>query len=109
MPKEKLIEEYKKADIFVMPSFTESFGLVYAEAMSQGLPVVYSEGQGFDNQFEEGAVGFHVSSNDPKSVADGIEKVINSFDVIREGITINARIFNWEDIAKRYVAIYHKI
>ncbi len=109
MPKEKLIDEYKKADIFVMPSFTESFGLVYAEAMSQGLPVVYSEGQGFDNQFEEGSVGFHVSANDPKSVADGIEKVINSFDAIREGITINARKFNWEDIAKRYVAIYHKV
>ena len=109
MSKEKLIDEYRKADIFVMPSFTESFGLVYAEAMSQGLPVVYSEGQGFDNQFEEGSVGFHVSANDPKSVADGIEKVINSFDVIREGIAVNARKFNWEDIAKRYVAIYQKI
>lgn len=109
MPKEKLIDEYKKADIFVMPSFTESFGLVYAEAMSQGLPVVYSKGQGFDNQFAEGTVGFHVSSNDPKSVADGIEKIIDSFDVIRERTAINARKFNWEDIAKRYVAIYQKI
>lgn len=109
MPKEKLIDEYKKADIFVMPSFTESFGLVYAEAMSQGLPVVYTEGQGFDNQFEEGTVGFHVSSNDPKSVADGIEKVINSFDAIREEIAVKAKKFNWDDVAKRYVEIYQKI
>ena len=34
-PKEQLIDAYRNADIFVMPSFTESFGLVYAEAMSK--------------------------------------------------------------------------
>ena len=109
VPKEKLIDEYKKADIFVMPSFTESFGLVYAEAMSQGLPVVYSKGQGFDNQFPEGTVGFHVDANDPESVAEGIEKVINSFDAIRERTVISAAKFNWDDISKRYVEIYQKI
>lgn len=109
MPKEKLIDEYKKADIFVMPSFTESFGLVYAEAMSQGLPVVYSKGQGFDNQFPEGTVGFHVDANDPESVAEGIEKIINSFDAIRERTLISARKFNWDDISKRYLEIYQKI
>lgn len=109
MPKEKLIEEYKEADIFVMPSFTESFGLVYAEAMSQGLPVIYSKGQGFDNQFAEGTVGFHVLSDDPRSVADGIEKIIDSFDAIRERTAVSARKFNWDDIAKQYVAIYQKI
>lgn len=109
MPKEKLIDEYKKADIFVMPSFTESFGLVYAEAMSQGLPVVYSKGQGFDNQFPEGTVGFHVDANDPESVAEGIEKIINSFDAIRERTVISARKFNWDDISKRYLEIYQKI
>ena len=62
-----------------MPSFTESFGLVYAEAMSQGLPVIYSKGQGFDNQFPEGMVGVHVSAYDAHDVAEGIEKVVNNF------------------------------
>ena len=110
-PKDKheLIHIYRDSDIFVMPSHTESFGLVYAEAMSQGLPVIYSEGQGFDTQFPEGTVGFHVSAYDPKSVADGIEKIIDSFDVISARTTINARKFNWEDIAKRYIAIYQNI
>ncbi|MBR2897906.1 MAG: glycosyltransferase family 4 protein [Oscillospiraceae bacterium] len=109
MPKEKLIEEYNKADVFVMPSFTESFGLVYAEAMSQGLPVIYSEGQGFDNQFAEGTVGYHVSSDDPKSVADGIEKILASFDEISERAVLCAGKFNWEDIAKQYAVIYQGI
>ena len=75
-----------------MPSFTESFGLVYAEAMSQGLPVIYSEGQGFDNQFPEGTVGYHVSAYDATSVADGIEKVINNFsDIISNTISKSNR------------------
>ena len=43
-----------------MTSLGESFGLTYAEAMSQGVPVIYSKGQGFDGQFKEGVVGYHV-------------------------------------------------
>lgn len=39
---------YRPASGFAMVSFRENFGLVYAEALSQGRPVVYSKGQGFD-------------------------------------------------------------
>ncbi|MBE6655680.1 MAG: glycosyltransferase family 4 protein [Ruminococcaceae bacterium] len=108
-PKEQLLELYRKHNIFVMPSFTESFGLVYAEAMSQGLPVVYSEGQGFDAQFPEGMVGYHVSAHDAQDVADGIEKIINRFSQITPNVISAARSFNWEEITKRYDAIYSAI
>lgn len=40
-----------------MPSHKETFGLVYAEAMSQGLPIIYTKNQGFDGQFPDGYVG----------------------------------------------------
>lgn len=39
--KDKLIDFYRNNDIFILVSHTETFGLVYAEAMSQGLPVIY--------------------------------------------------------------------
>ena len=39
--KNKLLEHYRSCDIFIMPSKTETFGLVYVEAMSQGLPCLY--------------------------------------------------------------------
>ena len=42
--KEELIKHYRDSDIFVMPSKRETFGLVYAEAMSQALPIVFSRG-----------------------------------------------------------------
>lgn len=56
----KLAEAIGCADMLVMPSFSETFGLVYVEAMSLGLPVIYTRGQGFDGFFAEGEVGFSV-------------------------------------------------
>lgn len=109
MAKEELIEQYRLSDIFVMPSITESFGLVYAEAMSQSLPVIYSKGQGFDEQFEEGKVGSHVLSTSPKSVANGIERVINDYSCIQKNLVKLVDKFSWEEIVKKYKEIYEMI
>ncbi len=109
VPKEELISFYRSHNIFVMPSFTESFGLVYVEAMSQGLPVVYTKGQGFDGQFPEGAVGYHVSAHDANAVADGIERVIRNFDSIKNNVVTSSRVFNWTDISSEYDRIYKEI
>ena len=106
MKKEELIHLYRQSDIFVMPSYTESFGLVYAEAMSQGLPVIYSRGQGFDCQFQEGTVGYHVSAEDPGDVADGIRRVIDSYEDIQKNVICSAEVFDWTKIAKEYDGIY---
>lgn len=72
--KEELIEFYRESDIFVMPSHTETFGLVYAEAMSQGLPIIYTRGQGFDGQFPEGEVGLSTDSNSSEELKDNLKK-----------------------------------
>ena len=106
MPFELLLEEYRKAHVFVMPSLTESFGLVYAEALSQGVPVIYSEGEGFDNQFAEGFVGYHVN---PKSSSDIMEKIlmiIEDYKEIASRCLQSSILFRWNDISKRYMDIY---
>lgn len=109
VPKEELVSLYREHNIFVMPSYTESFGLVYAEAMSQGLPVVYSKGQGFDNQFPEGTVGYHVDAYDAEDVAEGIEKIILNFDRIKNNVTEAYKKFNWSEITEVYNDIYKRI
>lgn len=103
-PKEKLIEIYRKNDIFVMPSIHESFGLVYAEALSQGLPVVYTRGQGFDGQFKEGEVGYSVDCCSLKSIADAIEKIV--FTYFEFNVIGRAKKFMWESLAKKYLHEY---
>ncbi|QRN85484.1 glycosyltransferase family 4 protein [Clostridia bacterium] len=105
-PKEKLIEIYRSNDIFVMPSITETFGLVYAEAMSQGLPVIYSRGQGFDQQFSEGLVGYPVNCYDAEEIAEKIEKIIYHYESIRNACLEKYTEFNWENITKKYLRLY---
>ena len=104
--KEKLIDIYRNNDMFVMPSFTESFGLVYAEAMSQGLPVVYTRGQGFDGQFPEGEVGYSAEANSVLSVAQAIKDIAENYDEIAEKIAEKSLKFSWKPIAEKYLELY---
>lgn len=107
--KAELINIYRDNDIFVMPSYTESFGLVYVEAISQGLPVVYTAGQGFDKQFSEGEVGYSVDSHSAESVADAIDRIAQNYDAITNNLAAKARRYDWNRICTRYCSIYESI
>ncbi|HEY5555497.1 glycosyltransferase family 4 protein [Acetobacterium sp.] len=107
--KEELIQIYRDNDIFIMPSITETFGLVYAEAMSQGLPVVYTRGQGFDGQFEEGEVGYSVDCFDADDIANKVVDIINSYDNQSNKCIKLCNKFDWDNIIQTYIEIYHNI
>ena len=109
MTKEQLSETYQEQDIFIMPSFSESFGLVYAEAMSQGLPILYSQGQGFDQQFPEGTVGYHVDANNPKDIEEKIIKILDDYDRISTNCIALSKKFDSKLISKELIEIYEQI
>lgn len=108
-PKEELLKIYRENDILVMPSITESFGLVYAEAMSQGLPVIYTKGQGFDQQFDEGIVGYHVDCFDVYDINEKIIDVIDSYEELSKNSLRHCNKFNWANISTEYIKIYNSI
>ena len=107
--KETLIDYYRQSDIFIMPSFTETFGLVYAEALSQGVPVIYSQGQGFDGQFQEGVVGYHVDPYSMEAVAESIVRIAKEYDTIQPRCAVAARKFSWMEIARQYEKLYQQM
>lgn len=107
--KEKLLEIYRDNDIFIMPSFTETFGLVYVEAMTQGLPIVYSKGQGFDRQFKDGTVGYSVLSNNSEEILIVIKKILKKYNLISEKAIRLSTNFDWNIIEEKYFNIYIKI
>lgn len=108
-PKEQLIDVYRKADIFVMPSLTESFGLVYVEAMTQGLPVIYSRGQGFDGQFPEGVVGKSVDAKNTLEIERAIKYICNNYSQISENVMKQCISFKWDKICDFYKNEYNDI
>ena len=105
-PKEDILQHLRKSDIFVMPSHAETFGLVYAEAMSQGVPVLYTRGQGFDGQFPDGTVGYSVSDIDPVELAEKIRQVAENYSSLSANCLANVSRFDWHTIAEEYRDIY---
>ncbi len=107
--KEELRNLYNKADIFIMPSYKESFGLVYAEALSQGLPVIYTENEGFDKHFEEGYCGFAVNPYSVEDITDKAEQIIINFNKIQANCVDASKKFSWEIISDNIFHIYNEV
>ena len=106
LPKEKLIEYYKNADIFIMPSIHETFGLVYAEALTQGLPIIYTKDQGFAGNFKDGEVGYAVPRYNTKYIYDCILKITENYKNISDRCIKNSLKFDWNKIAEKFSQIY---
>lgn len=109
MTKEDLLQVYREHDIFIMPSITETFGLVYPEAMSQGLPVIYSKNQGFDKHFEDGQVGYSVNALDKFEIADKILKIVKNYEIIANSTIQSVEKFNWSSLSEDYFELYDRI
>ena len=107
--KEQIIEIFKSYDIFVMPSFYETFGLVYVEAMSQGLPVIYTKGQGFDGWFPEGTVGYAVIANSETDIVEKIILILEKYKEISKNCCNRVNKFDWEELATEYFCLYQDI
>ena len=72
VPDEDIEDLYKLADVFVMPSTGEGFGIVYLEAMACGCPVVAGNKDGSVDALADGELGRLVDPDDPRALADAI-------------------------------------
>lgn len=106
VPKEQLINLYREADIFALASHHETFGLVYAEAMSQGLPVLYTAGQGFDGHFAEGEVGYAINDHSAQDIAEKIKLTVVNYRRLAENSLKWSQKFCWSKICQKYAEIY---
>jgi len=97
---------YSKSDIFIMPSFKETFGLVYVEALSRGLPIIYTRGQGIDGYFNEGEVGYSVNPFSSEEIENSIIKIVDNYNEITLRAVAAAQNFKWDDIAEDYLEKY---
>jgi glycosyltransferase involved in cell wall biosynthesis len=107
-PKRAALEE---ADVFVLPSYSENFGVSVVEAMAAGLPVVISDQVGIHQEIESAQAGL-VTTCDVKSLARALTEVLG--DPIRrtemgENAAKLAQTFAPEIVAQQLRALYTTI
>lgn len=102
----KLKEHFEKADIFAMPSKHETFGLVYVEAMLQGLPILYTAKEGIDGLYQE-KIGEKVSKKaNVSEIKQAILKLIDNdveYEIPTQKLLEN---HNWKNIVLKYKDLY---
>ncbi|MEM2793671.1 MAG: glycosyltransferase, partial [Candidatus Methanomethylicia archaeon] len=97
---------YNICDFTVVPSMVEGFGLVVAESLACGRPVIGTSVGGILDQVIDGFNGFLVPSRDFLSLADRIQTLIQDDDV-RKRMSCNARVFaeSHLDLRKRILRV----
>jgi len=104
--KEELIRIYRDCHLFVMPSRNETFGLVYVEAMLQGLPILYTDKEGIDGFYEE-KIGEKVSRQaDVIEIQQAILTLIDNYSNYEIPTQKLIENHNWKNIALTYKKIY---
>lgn len=107
LSRQKLQNIYQDADIFVMPSVAESFGMTYIESISQGVPVIYTKGEGFDQQFPEGEVGYHVDPRNAEEIIEAINRITKEYEAISRRCIQGAQKYSIRTIAQKYNDVYN--
>lgn len=103
---------YSAAEVVVVPSHYESFGMVALEAMACGAPVVASQVGGLAYLVKDGETGFTVPVDDPIALAERLALVIKD-QALRERLGRQAAqaalAYAWENIADRIIAVYQDL
>lgn len=106
---ERLLQEYKRASVFVLPSLYEPFGIVFAEAMAHRLPCIGSNICAMPEIIEHGKTGFVVPPQDPDALANKILLLLKEPDRCREfgdeGFLKYKENYTWQAVTDRMCKI----
>lgn len=112
LPPDRLAAFYRTADVLVMPSRSESFGLVAVEAQASGVPVVAADVGGLRTAVADRSSGLLVDGAEPSAYATAIRRLLNRprlADSLAAGAIRHAAAFSWERTADGLLAVYRDV
>ncbi|KAB1515164.1 glycosyltransferase family 4 protein [Photobacterium damselae] len=106
---DEVIKEFYCADIFILPSDNETFGMVYIEAASQGCVIMGKKGTGVDGLFDDEICQYFVSNQDELDLK--LKYLLDNKDLI-DSLKLKSKMnvkekFIWNKIIPRYESIYN--
>ncbi len=111
LPNEKVLEAMRGADVFILPSVGETFGMVYLEAMASGCVTVCTKNDGIDGIIKDGVNGF-TTLPDENSIKDVILRIKSMggdrLNEIRKNSLDTIRLYTQEACSKAYLDNVHK-
>jgi len=103
---------YSAAEVVVMPSHYESFGMVALEAMACGTPVIASQVGGLAFLVQDGVTGFTVPAEDHDALCDRLTALLGD-EGLRRQMGVNAaqkaQGYKWETITKQIMGVYEEL
>ena len=112
IPHTALAPYYALADVCVVPSRVETFGLVALEAQAQGTPVVAARVGGLPEVVADGETGHLIDGHDPSDYAAAIAALLHDDDARRrmgDAARRRAATFGWDRMVDRILSIYNRV
>lgn len=106
---EQLADWFRAASVLVMPSYSESFGLVAIEAQAAGTPVIAAAVGGLPVAVREGVTGFLVQGHDPADYAQRLARFVDAPELtarMGEAAARHALSFGWDTAAAGTAEVY---
>ena len=111
--KEEIVEWYRKASIFVLPSYREGFGVVILEALACETPVIATNVDGIPEILHDNTCGILVPPGTPQGLARAIQFLLDNKDIRvklgRQGRTIIQKRFSLNIVVSRVCKIYSEV
>ncbi|MFF4198578.1 D-inositol-3-phosphate glycosyltransferase [Nonomuraea sp. NPDC001831] len=108
-PQEELADWYRAADVTVVPSYSESFGLVALESQACGTPVAAAAVGGLRTAVDDGVSGVLVDGHDPDEWARVLHRLVTLpewREQLSRGARTHAAAFGWQATAGRLMEVY---
>ena len=100
-------------DIFSLPSWRETLGLVYLEAMSHAKPIIGCLGQGVDGLIVNGETGLMVKQKDVESLVQAMDFLLDNpskaSEIGEQARKLVLENYTWEKTARKHIEIYSRL
>lgn len=105
LPKKCIKREIDSSNIFILPSVNETFGIVFIESISRGVPIIFTKGTSVDGFFMS-QVGKSIDKFDTESIFLAVNEILNDYENLSFNCVNESGKHSWSEVATNVINIY---